>query len=138
MINLKQITQKLTPILITLLFFFSNCQKSPINGYLDGQWQVTSVSPEPDECVLEVRLYYCFYMHVCMLSYYGGTLTTGNMHISDNKLYLDFPNGNGLNTITALKQYGIYSNPVIFEIKKINNENLILRDGERIVTLRKF
>ena len=78
-------------IAILFLFLTSGCQKSPINGDLDGQWQVMEVSPAHAETPIDARLYYCFYLHVCQLNYYGGTLTTGSMDYSGDHITLSFP-----------------------------------------------
>lgn len=48
------------------------CQKAPINGNLDGQWEVVEVNPHPEVEILDQRLFYNFYRHVCQLTYYGG------------------------------------------------------------------
>ncbi len=37
-----------------------------------------------------------------------------------------------------LRQYGINTNPVSFTVVRLDKKNLILRDGETTVTLRKF
>lgn len=122
-------------ILTTLIM--CNCQKSPINGYLDGQWQVMDVYPTP-ETIIDQRLYYCFYMHTCMLTYYGGEVANGNFRYSDNSIYMDFPHPNIAPPAPILKQYGINSNPVTFSIEILTKNKLVLKDGETIVTLRKF
>lgn len=40
--------------------------------------------------------------------------------------------------ITALKQYGIYHNPVTFEIVTLNKKHMILKNDDAVITLRKF
>lgn len=125
---------------IILCSTFSGCQKSPINGDLDGFWQVMKVSPEPTEQIITERMYMCFYMHVVQLNYVsGGGWTAGNMHHEGNTLTMDFPYAIDNTTATAmLRQYGINSNPVAFEIETLTKDKLVLRDGETVVELRKF
>lgn len=115
-----------------------SCRKAPINGDLDGMWQVMEVYPEPAQIIIDKRLYYKFYLHVCSLSYYGGTLTVGNMRYNDKTIWLDFPNGHGFQTIEILKQYGIYSNPVEFKIEHLDKRSLVMSSGDVTVILRKF
>lgn len=115
-----------------------SCQKSPINGDLDGMWQVMNVTPEPELQPIEERLYYNFYLHVCTLSYYGGGVTTGNMIFTGDSLFLDFPNAQTTETLIKLKQYGINSDHARFRIEKLNRSSLIMSSGETTVTLRKF
>lgn len=117
-----------------------SCQKSPINGDLDGQWQVMEVNPEPTGTPVSSRLYYCFYLHVCQLNYYDGTLATGNMDYSGNRITLSFPTVSSDDTAAneGLRQYGIGSNPATFKVESLDSRHLVMRDGETTVTLRKF
>lgn len=127
--------------IITLLIGFCSCQKSPINGKLDGQWQVMTVEPEPPEILLKNRLYYCFNLHICQLTTYGdGAVATGNMIYDQDTqtLEVSFPNISTPREIALLKQYGIYENPVTFIIEHLDSKTLKMRDGETVVTLRKF
>lgn len=131
-----------------LLIFFSiiimivstGCPKRPINGDLDGQWQVMEVTPEAPETVIDQRLYYCFSLHTTQLAYYGpGPWTSGNiLKYDDRELVLEFPYAKSDTSIAQLKQYGIYHNPVTFTIEYLDKKKLILRDGDVVVTLRKF
>lgn len=115
------------------------CQKAPINGDLDGQWQVMTVEPEAPETIITERMYYCFSLHTCQLSMYGsGIWASGNIVFNNNLLTLDFPDANSDLNIARLKQYGIYSNPVTFTIEHLDKNKLILRDGEVTISLRKF
>lgn len=136
---------KLPSCLFSLAAFFimltsTGCQKSPINGDLDGQWQVMEVSPEPAETILTVRLYMCFSLHTVQLTYYGaGPWQSGNILLfKDKTLSLDFPYATSEESETILRQYGINRNPVTFSIERLDSKKLILRDGETVVTLRKF
>ena len=128
-------------LLLTLTIGLGGCQKSPINGDLDGQWQIMSLVPEAPEIVLKERLYYCFSLHTCQISEYGtGVWTSGNMTYDEKgkTLYIDFPNAKSELSIARLKQYGIYTNPVTFTIDHLDKKSLVMRDGDIVVTLRKF
>lgn len=127
-------------VVLLVLTANSGCQKSPINGDLDGQWQVMSVTPEPSEQIITERLYMGFYLHVCQLYYYnGGGWMAGNMKYEGNKLSLDFPYSvDNPDAEAMLRQYGINRNPVIFDIETLSKDRLVIRDGETVVVLRKF
>lgn len=126
-------------ILIGIIPTVYGCQKSPINGDLDGQWQVVTVEPEVTEIILTEKLYMCFSLHVCQLSQYGGVWTTGKMeYVNNQTLYLYFPYAITYLSEAKLRQYGINKNPVTFTIEHLDKKSLILRDGDVIVTLRKF
>lgn len=140
---MKRIISKYTVGLIGILVLLitTGCPKHPINGDLDGQWQVMEVVPPAPEIILQERLYMCFSLHVCQLTEYAnGVNTVGNMRFDQkNKLlYLDFPYASSALSKARLKQYGIYSNPVTFTVEQLDKKKLILRDGDVVVTLRKF
>ncbi len=126
-------------VLTGLLITMAGCQKSPVNGDLDGQWQVMTVEPEAPETIIQDRIYLCISLHTCQLSVYGsGIWTSGNMSYSDDKLTMEFPNANSPESIARLKQYGIYSNPVTFTVVFPGKDKLVLKDKDAVVTLRKF
>lgn len=127
-------------LLFIAIALLTSCQKSPINGDLDGQWQVMTVTPQPAEEVTSERIYMCFSLHTCQLTYYGnGPWTSGNiLKFADNTLALEFPYATSENSIALLRQYGINSNPVSFTIETLTKDRLILRDGDTVIELRKF
>ena len=131
---------KAVPLFLSIIFFISSCQKAPINGDLDGMWQIMEVDPEPDEILIPERLYYNFYLHVVQLTYYGGAFTTGNLIYDKEKgiIQIEFPNAPALDSILKLRQYGVYTNPVIFQVEYLDKNKLILKNDEATVTLRKF
>lgn len=127
-------------VAMILLLAAGGCQKEPINGDLDGQWQVIDVTPQAPETIINERLYYCFSLHTVQLSYYGpGPWTSGNiLKYGDNTLVLEFPYADAYISIDKLKQYGIYSNPVSFTIEHLDKNRMTLRDGDVVISLRKF
>ena len=125
-------------VLLFLLICINSCQKSPINGDLDGQWKVIEVSPQPLKHTIDADLYYCFYMHTCMLTYYEGITFAGNFIFEDDTIHIDFPYASSDADMEILNQYGINSNPVNFTIELLNNKRMILHDGETTISLIKF
>lgn len=120
-----------------LLLVAPCCQKAPINGDLDGQWQVMDVQPQLPQDMRDRNLYYCFQLHVCQLTQ-GGVLMSGNLKYVDNKITLDFPYATSPEGADSLKKWGIYSNPVTFQVEELNRKRLVMTDGKVTVTLRKF
>ncbi|MDE6008586.1 MAG: lipocalin-like domain-containing protein [Muribaculaceae bacterium] len=129
----------LSILILFVIGLFPSCQKSPINGDLDGQWQVLKVTPAPEE-VFKTRIYICFSLHTCQLTAYDvGPWTSGNiLKFSPSTLELEFPHANSAESVQKLRQYGINSSPVTFSIESLTKKTLILRDGETIIELRKF
>lgn len=123
---------------VFILMLTPSCQKAPINGDLDGQWQVMSVDPEPVDKPISQRIYYCFYLHTCQLTFYGGVFATANMIYDGKTLSLDFPYADSELSIRRLCQYGINENPITFTVDHLDKKSLILRHGDTTVTMRKF
>ena len=125
-------------LMLAMAAVMGGCQKSPINGDLDGQWQVMQVEPTPP-MVFDHRMYYCISLHVCQLSMYDeGVLATGNLNYSGDTLKLDFRDFGTDHTDDLLRQFGINENPVVFKVEFPDKNKLILRSGDTVVTLRRF
>lgn len=116
----------------------SSCQKKPINGWLDGEWEVMEVTPAPPQWDQDLRIFYNFSRTVCQLTVYGGPFTAGNMVYDGEFLYIDFPLIKTPEEELTLKQYGIYSNPVSFKVEFDGKKRLILSNDQSLVILRKF
>lgn len=139
----KKITKNKSFLFVLLTLFlvltFTQCQKAPINGKLDGMWEVKEISDGESSLIPRQRLFYNFYSHVCNLTTFGNPYLSGNMNYTGETLTLDFPNVNP-SVITNLKlsDFGIYSNPVTFGVNFINNKTLDLKDGDITIRLIKF
>lgn len=115
-----------------------SCQKAPVNGHLDGQWQVMEISPAPSD-PSQARMYYCFSLHTVQLSYSDlPAWTSGNMTFSGSRLALEFPYAEGDVSRARLRQFGIGANPVVFEVPLLTSRRLTLQKGDTVITLRKF
>lgn len=137
----KDFLQYVSILLISLASVcVASCQKSPINGFLDGQWQVMNVEPEQEPLFSEfdTNLYYCFSLHVCQLSIPGKVWITGNMTYSENNLTISFPKELSYAEYMVLRQYGITNNPMIFSVEEKNNNIMLLKSENSTVTLRRF
>lgn len=115
-----------------------SCQKAPINGDLDGQWQVASVTPRPSQIIVNERLYYNFGMHVCMLTYYEGWFLSANMEYDGKTMRLDFPYASSEEDYIILRQYGITENPVAFNLRFEGSHRLVLWNDDTEITLIKL
>lgn len=126
--------------LLVLSFFMGGCAKAPKNGNLDGMWEVMEVFDGTESMIPEKRIFYNFSLDVCQLTYYGAgaTFTYGIVTYEDDILMIDFPSSLGEYAIETLKDYGIFSNPVIFNVNFPSKTRMILSDGDIKVSLRKF
>ena len=124
--------------ILIIIMNFNGCTKAPINGNLDGEWEVMDVVPSPPSWDHETRFFMSFYMHVCQLTIYGYPFTQGNMRYDDNTISLDFPFIKTPEEQLQLMQYGIYSNPVTFNVEFHGKYKMTLYNDESTITLRKF
>lgn len=138
--KLKYFSHTLSCFFLTALLplLFAGCQKTPINGNLDGQWEVIEVTPNPPQWNGEDRLFYSFGHHVCQLSIYGGPFTNGNLLYEDDTMTLYFPFVSSPSQQLQLKQYGIYSNPITFKVTFDSKNRMTLSNDESTVILKKF
>lgn len=120
-----------------VLNLVSSCQKASTNGYLDGRWQVMEIL-SPKEDWEDRQRYFNFYRSVCNLSYYGGIFTEGNVKYEYPLLELSFPYITEESEYKELSDFGIESNPVIFTVEKLTSKQLILKEGDIRIILRKF
>lgn len=124
---------------ILLLTLFTGCRKAPVNGKLDGMWQVMDIEyADGTRAKVDYQAYYCIELHVVQLRGLSGQ--TGNLHYADSKLTMDFPYADTEAKMRPLKNYGIEENPQVFDIVTLTGSALVMRtpSGSVTVTCRKF
>lgn len=69
----------------------SSCNKRPINGDLDGQWQLmTADYPDGKQVTPDRQLYFCFFLHTANLRG-SGSYTANMVYVKDSYITLEFP-----------------------------------------------
>lgn len=117
----------------------TSCSKRPINGDLDGRWQILTIEKkEVSENVKDSQLFYNFYLHVCNLAVYGSVVAEANLNYENNTISLNFPYVKSPEDMATLHKFGIFSNPVVFQVQHIDKKKLIIKEGDITITLRKF
>ena len=149
MTNMKNISRIFLAGVCVLVctILVGGCRKAPINGKLDGQWQIMKIELTDDGTVTtpEWRAYIDINLHVVNLT----TVTTAEVQgdrVCGNLIYdksastmtLDFPYNTEGSKLERLKVWGIYSNPVTFDIVKVNGKELVIRSARSIVTCRRY
>lgn len=122
-----------------VIMLMCGCQKMPVNGDLDGQWQVMEVT-ENNHVIdrpLGQQYYICFSLHTVNLTT-GQVVTSGNIHYDGQTLGMEFPYFHTPEENELLTSWGIYQNPVTFQIEKLTHKTLILKSGDVRVSCRKF
>lgn len=130
-------------ILIFALFcminiLFAGCAKAPLNGHLDGEWEVMNINPAPPVYGQETRRFFSFQLHVCQLTSYGQWFTHGSLEYDYPHMKLSFPYIDSDWQEKILQQYGIYSNPITFDVKFEGDRFMTLSNEEVTITLKKF
>lgn len=131
-------------ILVTAMAFVA-CDKVYINGDLDGMWKLESVV-YPDSTAMPDQIFYSFQRHLVQVSKHDGTELPkrflGNLDYRGSTLsmsnFQSFPQEEYPATTEMLREFHLYSDSTAFNVITLDEEKLILENGERIYTLRKW
>jgi len=144
----------LTYILVAIVFMLTGCDKLPINGDLDGLWQLMEIKQGDD--IKEVktdRLYCSFQLHMFMLGddghprgYFGNFEHEGNTMRFYNFTYRsDYTQESNYDKFmsydkdkSVISPWGFYSTDCTFDVVKLNSSELILQHENLIIKYRKL
>lgn len=129
-------------LVLLVAFILTSCSKMPINGDLDGAWQVMymevdGVEVKPAEGAPSCFIY--IQRHVVQLAR-PGVVATGNMYYDHkDKLSFDFPYSVDNETERAqLSYYGIYSKDITYKIIELTRKRLVIESERTRLECRKF
>lgn len=139
-----------------LLFCFASCDKVPMNGDLDGMWQLTAIStPDTIRDTHAKAVYVSFQLHLAQWNDIGG----GNRqffshftHTSDSIFFYDFAHpskhaadDNEDEWVTPQEMHGglfdawgIHTIDARYCIQHLDPHNLTLESADTTLTFRKF
>lgn len=123
--------------MLLVLLAMMGCRRSESNGKIDGFWRVASIETRSDGNVKEVgNLYIGVQLELFQLKNAG---VTGVMNYEKNSdvLVVDFKNPNPV-PMSALNSYGIYENPVTFDVKFTRHNEMLLTTKETIITCHRY
>lgn len=132
-------------LILVATLALSACDKVYINGDLDGMWRLESVV-YPDSTAMPDQIFYSFQRHLVQVSKHDGTeLPKRFLGILDYRgetlsmsKFQRFPLEEYPATTEMLKEFHLYSDSTAFNVITLDEERLILENGERIYTLRKW
>ena len=136
--------KKTIKILICLIVFIS-CDKAFINDELDGMWKLQQI-----ECGEETQkttdIYYSFQRHMVQISKHYEEETPlryiGNLKHKNDTIIINgfrkFLEEDIIATPDILKKFYLYSDSVIFNIEKLNEETLVMQNNNRRYIFRKW
>lgn len=136
-----------------LIACFSSCDKMPMNGDLDGMWQL--MSEETTDTTIDLkstRHYISFQLHTTQFGtltnsrcFYARFIHEGNtlqfVTISTNSSNATTDDDNVLvsaDSIQQLNPWGIYEIDPIFAVVTLNSSTLILESSHSRLHFRKF
>lgn len=132
-------------LILVATLALSACDKVYINGDLDGMWRLESVV-YPDSTSMPDQIFYSFQRHLVQVSKHDGTELPkrflGSLDYRGTTLSMSnfqrFPLEEYPATTEMLKEFHLYSDSTAFNVITLDEERLILENGERIYSLRKW
>lgn len=132
-------------LILVATLALSACDKVYINGDLDGMWRLESVV-YPDSTAMPDQTFYSFQRHLVQVSKHDGTELPkrflGSLDYRGSTLSMSnfqrFPLEEYPATTEMLKEFHLYGDSTTFNVITLDEEKLILENGERIYTLRKW
>lgn len=116
-----------------MLSFFCSCQKEPINGDLDGMWQLMKIEYAKDNSsVSPTQLYYCIQLHMVYLQ--GKTGCSGTFAHSGDSVHIVIRQRKAAN----VAPYGMNDTIQHFYIEQLSPQKMTLRSSYASLSFRKF
>ena len=127
-------SMKRSIIAVLLVLIVSACGKTPINGDLDGRWQIMKIEYASGEEETPERAYYSVALHTINLMQVGVTSQTGNMEYTGDSLFVEMP----ISKIEDLLPFGMNGTEQRFGVKELTSKHLILQSDFARLEFRKF
>ena len=127
-------TMKRYIIAVLLILIVSACGKTPINGDLDGRWQIMKIEYASGEEETPERAYYSVALHTINLMQVGVTSQTGNMEYTEDSLFVEMP----VSKIEDLLPFGMNDTKQRFGVKELTSKHLVLQSDYARLEFRKF
>ena len=117
-----------------LLLMASACGKMPINGDLDGRWQIMKIEYASGGEEAPERAYYSVALHTINLMKVGVTSQTGNMEYTGDSLFVVMP----VSKVKDLLPFGMNGTEQRFGVKELTSKYLVLQSDYARLEFRKF
>ena len=127
-------TMKRYIIAVLLILIVSACGKTPINGDLDGRWQIMKIEYASGEEETPERAYYSVALHTINLMQVDVTSQTGNMEYTGDSLFVEMP----ISKIENLLPFGMNGTEQRFGVKELTSKHLVLQSDYARLEFRKF
>jgi len=136
-----------------LVFLLTGCDKVPMNGDLDGLWQLTTVQTGQDvRDVKSDRAYLSFQLHLTQWDHVGFRYFAHFTHEGDSIRFYDFAHdslhrskADDNEWVTeeemrdgAMDAWGIHNLDARYRVRQLDGEALILEKADTTLFFRKF
>lgn len=137
-------------IYILLPFFLFSCGKLPINGKLDGMWQLMEITHQDGKIEMPLKVYYSIQLKLIRFN----RVHEGSLHGSKTDYYIGrfehtgdslsfynirhLKNENMIATPEELAPFGLDGSTDRFKIEELTNSKMILISAGERLTFRKF
>lgn len=131
-------------ILTLLIFTVCSCGKVPMNGKLDGMWQLMQIEHADGTVnnIKESRLYYCIQLELLGLQSAGHIEFLGRFAYTEDSLFVNDFRLNSDNTMLAIPEqlspYGINETAERFGIEQLTSDKMVLKSNTATLSFRKF
>lgn len=131
-----------TAIFTALLCILATaCQKTPVNGHLDGQWRMTAMTQEGQPAQTpSPAVYWEINLHV--IQFVDGNELTGSANMAYDSdaatLAIDMPQYLWDAWKHNLYRCGLRRNPSLWQVKTLTRSRLVLADGNLTLEFEKF
>ena len=117
-----------------LLLMAGACGKMPINGDLDGRWQIMKIEYASGVEEAPERAYYSVALHTINLMKVDVTSQTGNMEYTGDSLFVVMP----VSKVEDLLPFGMNGTEQRFGVKELTSKYLVLQSDYARLEFRKF
>ena len=140
--------KKIVYILLAVVLF--SCDKLPVNGKLDGMWQLMEIRHANNEKTYPERTYYRFQLELFRLN----KVHEGSLHESKTDSYVGrfeftedslsfynirkYKNENVAATDKDLAPFGLNTSTDRFRIEELTSSNMVLKSQDVQLVFRKF
>lgn len=129
---------------VFMLTAAAGCRRASHNGSIDGNWRLVQVEILSTGEIIETdpENEYFIAINLELMQLRGRGITTnpfctGIMDYDRDagRLAVDFPNKPPMK---QLAEFGIFENPVVFQVEEASHKALVLRTPQSVITCRRF
>ena len=131
-------------ILFALAIIVTSCGKTPINGKLDGMWQLMKIEKENGEDIntKKERIYYSIQLHLINLTKVNAPQYLGRFNHAGDSLFVHDFRVEGDNSTLATKEqletFGLSEVSERFGVEKLDRKDMVLKSKTARLIFRKF